>query len=220
MTYNNYSVSFSRGKLYLKSKEPQEGFEKVTYGTDNKVTYHKYADRIQGVLTKVESKEIAKDNKKLQFFEVTLIDGDTINRVSVPLKNAKGNYTDEVKAFVSSLNAAEFGQKVSISISKSVSEKDGKDYLNIYINYLERLGENGKPTSTGYIPYNEIPRAIKEEDEDLGVSWNWKPVNKFYATKIKEIESKSIQSPAEKVAEKVASAPKVEQVALADDLPF
>lgn len=224
MNYNNYSISYGKGRLYLKSKEAKEGYEKVTYGTDNKTTYHKYVDRIQGVLSKVEVSEKEFEGRKLVFFEVTLLDGDTVNRVSTVLRNVKGNYTDEVKSLVSSLNGAEFGSLVSLSVSKTKSEKSDKDFLNIYINYLDRMGENGKPMSTGFIPYDEVPRAEKEEDPDLGVSWNWKPVNKYYAQKIKEIEARSAAyspSPAKTAEVSVQKQTKAEPVmAGGDDLPF
>lgn len=226
MTYNNYSISYSKGKLYLKSKEAKEGYEKVTYGTDNRTIYHKYADRVQGTLSKVEVSEKEFEGRKLVFFEVTLVDGDTVNRVSTVLRNVKGNYTDEVKCLVSALNSAEFGSNVSLSVVKTKSEKTDKDFLNIYINYLDRLGENGKPTSTGFIPYDEIPRAEKEEDPDLGVSWNWKPVNKYYAQKIKEIEARSnahsFTAGSGKVAEVVAQKQTqgTPEMVGADDLPF
>jgi hypothetical protein len=233
MNYNNYSISYSKGKLYLKSKEPKEGYEKVTYGTDNKVTYHKYVNSIQGVLTKAEVVEKEFEGRKLVFFEVTLIDGEDFNRVSTMLKNIKGNYTDEVKSLVSALDGAEFGSNVSLSVYKTKSDKSDKDFFNVYINYLDRLGENGKPMSTGFIPYNEVPRAEKEEDEDLGTSWNWKPVNKFYAQKIKDIEAKSLaDTRSQKTAEATVSnavntkaqekAPDfaTSAAAVIDDLPF
>ena len=60
----------------------------------------------------------------------------------------------------------------------------------MYINYIERLGENGKGLSTGFINPNDVPKAIKDDDPDLGVTWDWKPVNRFYAQKIKEISEK------------------------------
>jgi len=191
--YNNYSISFGKGKLYLKSAEPKEGYVQVTYGTDNKLTYHKYVDQIKGELKYFDVKEVEFQNKKLSFLEVTLIDGEESNKVSVPLKNAKGNYTDEVKALVSSLNAAEVGEEVTLTVKKSTSTgKNGKEYtnLNVYINYVNKLGENGKGLSTGFISYTEIPTPEKDEDPDLGISWNFRPVNKFYAQKIKELKEK------------------------------
>lgn len=193
-TYNNYSISLGKGKLYTKSSEPKEGYEKVTYGTDNKVTYHAYKDSIKGILKYFDTKEVEYQGKKLAFLEVTLIDGEVSNKVSVPLKNSKSNYTDEVKALTSALNSAEIGEEVTLSAVKttSTSAKNGKEYtnLNIYINYVNRLGENGKGLSTGFISFDEIPKPEKEDDEDLGVTWNWKPVNKYYAQKIKELQAK------------------------------
>lgn len=41
--YNNYSISAGKGKLYLKSKTPQEGYEEILYGTGEvkDKTYHR-----------------------------------------------------------------------------------------------------------------------------------------------------------------------------------
>lgn len=194
MSYNNYSISYSKGKLYVKSAEPKEGYEKITYGTANdKTTYHKYSNSIKGVLKYFDVKEITHDNRKLSFLEVTLVDGEENNKLSVPLKNNVGGYTDEVKALVSALNTAEVGEEYTLQVAKSNSTgANGKEYtnLNVYLNYVNRLGENGKGLSTGFISFNDVPRPEKEEDEDLGTTWNWKPVNKFYAQKIKEISTK------------------------------
>lgn len=192
MATQNFNISAKRGKLYLKSKEAKEGYEAVSYG-DNKVTYHKYQDKVEGIITKVETKDVDAGGKKLQFFEVTLKDGDTYNNISTPLKNSKGNFTDEVKAFVSSLNNCPPFARVSISCYNKTTESGGKTYdnLNIYINLLDEIDpETNKAKGTGFIPYTEIPRAVKEEDPDLGVTWDWKPVNKYYIGKIKEIVAK------------------------------
>lgn len=189
MAYNNFSISSGKAKFYLKSKEPKEGFVSVPYG-EGKTTYHQYHDRVEGILQKVETKEVQTTAGKLNFFELTLQNGGDINRISAPLKNAKGNYTDEVKALVSALNAAEPGNLVSVSLWSKTTEKDGKTYdnLSVYINYTNRLDENGKPTNTGFIPFADVPRAIKEvDDKDGEVTWDWKPVNKFYKNKIADI---------------------------------
>jgi len=192
--YKNYSISAKKGKLYLKSKEATEGYEKVTYGTNaEKTTYHKYADSIKGTPTAFESKSITFENRELKFLELTLTDGDDVNKVSVPLKN-KGGYTNEVKALVSAMNGMDIKEEVTLSVKTSeYTTKAGvkKENLNIYINYVNILGDNKKGLSTGYILFSDVPPAIKEVDEDDGeVTWNWKPVNKFYSGKLKEILAK------------------------------
>lgn len=233
MTYNNFSISNSKGKLYLKSSEPKDGYEKVTYGTENKVTYHKYFDSTKGVLKYFDVKEVEHQGKKLSFLELTLIDGEESNKISVPLKNTKGNYTDEVKAIVSALNSADVGEEVTLTPKKTINISNGKEFtnLNIYMNYVNRKNDEGKGLSTGFISFNDIPKPEKEEDEDLGISWNWRPVNKFFAQKIKEIKEKFSQSTAantestttqtvktEVPADKTKS--EVAQPVANDDLPF
>ena len=194
-TYNNYSISAGKGKLYLKSKTPQEGFEEVLYGTGEvkQKTYHQYHNLIKGIPKFLETKEIQHDGRTLRFLELTLIDGEVSNKLSTALKNKNG-YTDEVKQLVSALNGLELGEEVTLSVVKGkYTNKAGieKDNLNVYINYTGRLGENGKGLGTGFIPFAEIPKAEKEVDEDDGeVTWNWKPVNKFFTAKIKELEER------------------------------
>lgn len=229
-TYKNYSISSSKGKLYLKEKAPTEGYVEVVYGVNNdKKTYHKYEDSIQGIPVSLETKEVDFEARKLRFLEFTLKDGDTINKVSVPLKNKTG-YTNEVKAIISSLDKLQVGERVTFTTkisSYTNSKGEKKEQLNIYVNYVDILGENGKGLSTGFIPFNEIPRAEKEVDEDDGeVTWNWKPVNKFFLQKIKEISERiSAQSeenaPAQPAPE-IASKPKPETLDEEDpdDLPF
>lgn len=229
-TYKNYSISSGKGKLYLKEKAPTEGYVEVTYGVNNdKKTYHKYVDSIQGLPTSFETKEVDYEGRKLRFLELTLKDGDVFNKVSVPLKNKTG-YTNEVKAIVSALNELKNGERVTFTTKlNSYTNKNGdkKEQLSIYVNYIDILGDNGKGVSTGFIPFNEIPRAEREEDEDDGeVTWNWKPVNKFFLNKIKEIserinsqpegEASPVQTPAPSATN---SKPSVEEED-EDDLPF
>jgi hypothetical protein len=193
MTYNNYSISAGKGRLYLKSKTPQEGYEKVTYGTNGEnVTYHKYVDTIQGTPSTFEVKEVPFEGKTLKFLELTLVDGDTSNKVSVPLKNIRGNYTDEVKSMLSALNELELGEEVTLAVkSTTTTGKNGKEYknLNIYINYVNRLGENGKGLSTGFITYSDIPAPDKKVVAGDTV-YDWTPQTEFFYAKLQEIQTK------------------------------
>lgn len=192
--YQNYSFSFSKGEFYEKAKSPTEGYVEVLYGTDkDKKTYHKYQKTVKGVLTSVDTKEVEFEGRKLRFFEVLLKDGDNENKISLPLKNSKGNYEDAVKALVSALNGADFGEDVTITPNKSTTKgKNGKDYTNIgfYVNYVNRLGENGKGLSTGFIQFGDIPQPIKEE-EDGEVYYDWRPQNKFWASKISDLKERT-----------------------------
>ena len=225
MEYKNYSISRKKGKFYLKEKQPTEGYEEITYG-EGKKTYHKYQSTIQGVPTYFGVKEVEYDGRKLQFLELTLIDGDTSNKVSVNLKN-KGGYTDEVKILLSALDGYEVGQPVTMTpkISNSTG-KNGKTYenLNMYMNYTEIKNDSGKGKSTGFINFADIPKALKSDDGMGGVTWDWTPVNKFYYTKLQEIEKRFGNTPASSEPAST-STPKQEPVSSSvsddsDPLPF
>lgn len=191
--YKNYSISAGKGKLYLKAKSETPGFEKVTYGTNGEnVTWHQYHDSVKGTPKSFEVKEIQHDGKTLKFIELTLVDGEDHNKVSAPLRNLKGNYTDETKALISSLYNLDLGEPVTLSVRTSTTQgKNGKDYknLNIYINYVNRLNENGKGLSTGFISYNEIPAPI-EKIVAGDKTWDWSPQTEFYYSKLQEVQAK------------------------------
>lgn len=191
MEYRNFSISASKGKLYLKAKQPTEGYEEVTYGTDNKKTYHQYHANARGLPTAFETKEIVHDGRTLKFLELTLTDGEILNKISAPLKN-KGGYTDEAKAIISALNGLDMGEIVTFNPSKNkYTTKSGaeKENIQVYINYVNRLGENGKGLSTGFITYSDIPAPI-EKVVAGDKTWDFSAATEFYYSKIQEIQTK------------------------------
>ena len=188
MTYNNFSISSGKGKLYLKEKQPTEGYEEVTYGTEGKKTYHKYFNSIKGVPSYFDSKEVQFDGRTLRFLELTLVDGDVSNKVSVSLKN-KGGYTDEVKLLLSALDGLELGEEVTLSTAKSAYKNkkgEDKEQLNIYINYVNRLNDAGKGLSTGYIPFSDIPKPTSKVVAG-DTTWDWTEQTEFYYSKLTSI---------------------------------
>lgn len=198
MTYNNFSISSSKGKLYLKEKNPTEGYTEVLYGVEGKSkTYHKYFDSIKGIPTLLEQKEISYEGRTLRFLELKLVDGDVENKVSVSLKN-KGGYTDEVKAILSALNGLETGKEVTLTtkISKYQNRRgEEKSQLNIYVNYTEVLNDSGKGLSTGFIHNSEIPRPVEKVVAGDTV-WDWTEQTEFYYKKLTEISTRISGTPA------------------------
>lgn len=218
MNYNNFSISKRKGKLYLKEKQPTQGYEEVTYG-EGKKTYHQYHDRAEGMPKEFGVKEITYEGRTLRFLELSLEDGETINKISVNLKN-KGGYTDESKALFSALRGLEVNERVSVSPTSTKSTgKNGKTYenLNIYINYLDKKGADGKSPSTGYIHYNDIPKPIKKVVAGDTV-WDFTPQTEFYYGVLQEIEKKfdGTTESAPKPKEQPVNTQEEEQ----DDLPF
>lgn len=235
MNYNNFSISAGKGKLFLKEKAPKEGYEEITYGADNKKTYHKYFTSIKGTPKYFDTKEVKFDGKTLRFLELTLIDGEDSNKVSVPLKNTKGNYTDETRAIISSLNSLKLGEEVVLSVKTSTSiGKNGKEYknLNVYINYTNILNDDGKGQSTGFIPYTEIPGPESKVVAGDQV-WDWTAQTEFFYNKLEEIKARfsnaptaygstSTAKPMEVTTVSEMQIPKIDSVTIEDDfeLPF
>lgn len=208
--YYNYSISESKGQFYEKSKDPKEGFEKVIYGTDNKVTYHKYTPRVQGRLEKVEIKSFPE--KKLTFLDVTLKDGENNISISTQLKRLNGNFNDNVTRLVSCLTGADFGENIVLSCKKN------GNYLNIYCNYVDRRDADGKGISTGYIPNTDIPRADKSKDPLTGQdTYKWEKVTEYWQGKLQELLKRSEEFSSKK---EPVSVPESSAAILSDDLPF
>ena len=160
----------------------------MTYGTEGKKTYHQYFNSIKGIPSYLESKEVQFDGRTLKFLELTLVDGDVSNKVSLPLKN-KGGYTDEVKLLLSALNELELGEEVTLSTAKSAYKNkkgEDKEQLNIYINYVNRLNDSGKGLSTGFIPYADIPKPTSKVVAG-DTTWDWSEQTEFYYSKLTAI---------------------------------
>lgn len=188
MNYQNYKIG-AQG-LYQSSKTEAPGFEKTEYGTDKKITYIKKIDKIEGVITEVDTKEIEFEGRKMKMLEVTLMSGDTSHKVSTSLRNQKGsNYSEATIALLSALCGYKLGQRASLSAywKKSVG-KNGKDYnnLNVAINHLDILKEDGKPEWTGFVPFVDIPKATSKEVAGETI-WDFTPVMEFWYNKTQEL---------------------------------
>jgi len=197
-----YSISKSKSKFYSTSKEPREGYEKVTYGADNNVTYHKYVPMLEGVLSKVVIEQKTIRGAEFSFLAVELVNNEGYrDSISCVLKEY-GRFTEQTKAMVSALNGAEFGSRLSFSVKTKKTPDGEKAFLNIYANYLDKLDENNRPMSTGYIKATDIPRGEVVVDELGQKSTNYNEQNKFFTTVVrsllkrsKEYESKAPSEP-------------------------
>ena len=191
MNYENYSFSWKKGKFYLKSKTPLEGYEEITY-QDKKskepkmlVTYHKYVDSIEGVVSRVEVKEFTFG----KFLNVSLkVNDDTFATVQVPYKDKYG-YSRETKAFVGALDTLKKGERVVVNPKISTFTKgNGKEgsSLTIWINYVNIKDENDKNVSTGFIKFEDIPKAIKGEKRGE-VTYDNEPISDFFYAKLEKL---------------------------------
>lgn len=193
MGYINLKISGKNGKMYESSKDKKDGYVEVKYGEENsKTTYHKYYDNIEGEFSGFGMSEMKSDKANITMLNVKIKGQDDIYTISVPLKTTYGGINDQAKALISSFNNAKANHSYSVTCYIKKNESNGKTYENqvVYVNSLTELGDNGKGLSTGFIPFNEIPRAKREDDGLGGVTYDNKEVNMFYGSKIREISSK------------------------------
>ena len=187
-----YSISKSRGSFYLSSKDPREGYEKVIYGKDNNVTFHKYLPNVQGVLQKVAIEQKQMRGAEFSFLVVEFLNANSnyTDTLSCVLKEY-GRFTESAKALTSCLAGAVFGEEYLFTCRTRKSEDGERSFLNIYMNSTNKLDENQKPLSTGFIKNADIPKGVVTTDELGQKSTDYTEQNKFYNSAIAAILKKS-----------------------------
>ena len=195
MSYINLSLDFRRAKFVEKSKEPKDGFERNdwTFHDRTGTNYRRFINSISGVVTNIREEKVdfgGRSNTFLKVFVKDNITGDT-NVISVDLWGKYGMESD-AKTLLGGLKGMIVGEEVTITPKENLyTNKKGveKKSLNVYINYKNIQNDDGKSSSTGYIPYDEIPRL--EEVVKLGkTTWNSDKVDEFYYNILKSLETK------------------------------
>lgn len=226
--------SASKGKFYEKSKEPKEGYEQVTYGTDNKITYHKYHDRVEGVVKGISSRSFTYEGREIYTLEVNVAatNGDDIS-ISMPMNTQSGSYTSLVQGFISSLENYKVGEPVSISVYiNEYKTKSGEDRKKdaVYISYINIKNDEGKQQGTGFIPYTEIPPLGSKVVAGKTI-WNADDQTEFFYQKLLSISARlssnsqpaatnsASPAPSNKPAASSKAAPAA-SITEDDDLPF
>lgn len=216
MAYFNYKVSSREGKFYQSSKEPKEGYVEVVYNNGNSKIYHNYLRTLQGVPVAFRQESFNYEGKTLKTLKVSLKDGEDFHNISCMLWTPKGQYTNEVKALISAFNNyVKLGEEVTLTASTNkYTDKKGveRSSLSLYLNYVNILNEEGKGLSTGFIRFDELPKAELKEVAGEKV-YDFTKQTEFYFQKLEEI-SKRLEN---------AVAPKketVKQEEPKEDLPF
>lgn len=225
MGYINLKISGKNGKMYESSNVAKDGFEEVKYDDGKKTTYHKYYNKIEGEFSGFGMSEMKSDKASITMLNVKIKGNDDIFTISVPLKTTYGGISDSARALISAFYNAKPNHGYSVTTMIKTNESNGKKYDNqvVYVNSLTEMGENGKGLSTGFIPFNEIPRPVKQDDGLGGISYDNKEVNMFFGAKIREISAK-FEGTQDTPAPKKEEVKKQPQEAVVededDDLPF
>jgi len=238
MNYKNLRFKWGNGKFVESAKQPSEGFQKIEY-TDpdsktDKVTYHKFHDEVSGIISSVGMNETHFGT----FLRVNVKTGtDEITSIQVPYENQYG-FSRETKALISSLRDYKLGEDVTIKpVVKTFTRRngnEGKD-VNFYINYKNIMNDEGKPATTGYIKFDELPELEKEEkrgkttyNSDKQMDFYYEVLQKVVADFEKYWEDKKANSASNTEGDASASAPEEEKAGALepnaefneDDLPF
>lgn len=238
MGYNNFKIG--KDGLYTSSKTPQEGYTETRYGTNNeKITYKKNVDSIEGVITKFLHKDITFEGKTLKIVELTFKNGNDFNTLSCNQYRANGgNYSDEFTRIISAMRGYKIGEFAKLTAyHRTYKDKNGVDRksLVVNINHTNILNEDGKPEWTGFIPFDEVPKPESKIVREETV-WNYDAQMDFYWEEYKKIaknvnESNSPSTSSEPTIQESKPSQKIEEpsgtvrqpvptVEDDDDLPF
>jgi len=192
----------------MSSKVALEGYEKVEYthvaSGEQRVTYHKYVDKVEGVLSKIETKTLPFGT----YLNVSFYDkeSNSLNTIQTPLEDKYG-YTQVVQALMNSLANYKIGEQVAVSVSIKDNEYTNKagelkknKQITFWVNYANILTDAGKNDRPPFLDYATIPKLEKVEKRGQ-TSYNTDARDDFYYEMIGKIEAQLLVGRTERQAE-------------------
>lgn len=169
------NVSVKPGTFYLKSREPKEGYEEITYpdrrqqpnpdGTVPQLkTYHRLINSISGTLTKVA----LYNDSWGQHVKLFLDDGEFVNALDLPLKNRFGSLDGFIMSVIKVMGNLELGSEYSLFVNNTKKTKNGKLYQTIIFK-----DSDNKPVRWSMTEH-EVPKLEIEEDPTGNKTYNGK----------------------------------------------
>ena len=203
--YQNVKFRWRDASFYETSKTAREGFVENKYEDkktkETRINYHRNMEFISGIISMVEIKKLAFGTfLNIRFFEKNPTGGNVSKTLSVPLEDIYG-YSNETRSLISALRGYKKGEPVRLTASKKVvpNEKTGKEntYLSFWITYDNITDAEGKRESSGYIPFDEIPKAVKGETRGK-VTYDNNARDDFYFAILSKLEAEFVALKAER----------------------
>lgn len=157
----------SKGELYTGSPEAKEGYNPVEL-RDGKVTYQKaFKSTDYGKVTYLGIEEKEFSSGKVKYLQMSIVSEDEtcVDVIQLPLKNAKGGMTDEVKKLIATLPSLDYSQTLIVSSNR---EKNTRGYVDklLYFRYKVEGDEKDEPIkfSLKFGESGNVPMFTVEED--------------------------------------------------------
>lgn len=197
MAYKNLTLNFKKAQFVETSKEPKEGFERNDWTMNDKsgTNYKKFYKNVKGVVTTIKEDKVNFNGREVNLLKVMLDESGSSDIISLAFE-LWGDYGMDSDAMnmLGALRGMEKGEEVTITpVARLYTNRKGveKKAINIYINYVNKLNEEGKGLSTGFIPYDEVPKLESEEKRGRTV-YNSDARDDFYYDILKDLSQKFV----------------------------
>lgn len=157
----------SKGELYTGSSEAKEGYNPVEL-KDGKITYQKaFKSTDYGKVTYLGIEEKEFSSGKVKYVQMSILSEDEtcVDVIQLPLKNAKGGMTDEVKKLIATLPSLDYSQTLIVSSNR---EKNPRGYVDklLYFRYKVEGDEKDEPIkfSLKFGESGNVPMFTVDED--------------------------------------------------------
>lgn len=221
------------GLLYVKSKEPREGYEEVVLKNGASVYHKTFGSTDDGYISYIGISEKEFPTGKVKLLEIAIEGDEGSDQVTFDLFKQNGNLTDYVKNIATLLPNIDFSRKINLVPSRK--KKDGYVIRNVFFNYPDaKSGDDFVKFAHKYGENGDIPSAEPVTSVDGNVKYDFTKQDTFlYNVLQKEIERfknfKGVNStpntdvpsnlPPKVKTQLTATAPNLENTNH-DDLPF
>lgn len=137
-------LDYGKKSLFIYSKEAAEGYEKHT-STKGNVSYRRYVTAVSGHVTGAFFRE---NNFGGKDFTLVITDGE--EKYYIPIDIASSLFQQIAK----SLGSLDVEKRIRLSVFGK--EYNGKEYLNVYIGYMDEVDSDGKMKTPEWV---ELPKG-------------------------------------------------------------
>lgn len=192
-TYDNRPATFLRidgdGRLFISSKEQQEGYEEFVSKQGNK-SYRRYYSGVIGKVRNISEKEVEYDTGKVKVLFISITDGDEDYIITFQVLTQKGGLNTYARSLACYGPNLDFSRRMRIAPAR---KQPGEDYApgNLFFTYVDDNNEKIEAVKQYYkkgehgLPDGKQIRKITGE-----TTWDFTEQDTFLYGKLNELLEK------------------------------